>query len=457
MEIIEQLPQPARGLWNILKQTRQWLPENTGEQYWMLGGGTLLAGRWNAHGPPRQSEDLDIKIRAPVRDRQGAQRKRAEIAALERAFRDAGGTKSVPEQGAEEQRSWSQAWTFDEQGEGRIDLVELHEGTPWQPAPGRIEEIELLLEPTAAILFGKLWRSHLALARDAFDLGVAGELDQGALNEALQVLGKARTEQAEEHIRRAQLELEVEAQTELKGVVELWEDFAASPAQAALKAIKGCWKETEKAQLSAIANETERMARRIRRIQLEQGTGQITVNAKRSGLEIIWSEPGEGNHLVVAENVSNDDWTRSWASLRATPKANVLEYQNEEDTKAVERAQRIHGLRSKHHDVAIRTDAHLHLAALAPDAQNTARMLDEAVANDAAIAAEPELARQLAERAAATRENGKPIGRRRALATLDDERLRAQAREAVHYRPPPPSRDKRKKRSKRDNETPGEL
>ena len=243
-----------------------------------------------------------------------------------------------PSKGAEEQRSWSQAWTFDEQGEGRIDLVELHEGTPWQPAPGRIEEIELLLEPTAAILFGKLWRSHLALARDAFDLGVAGELDQGALNEALQVLGKARTEQAEEHIRRAQLELEVEAQTELKGVVELWEDFAASPAQAALKAIKGCWKETEKAQLSAIANETERMARRIRRIQLEQGTGQITVNAKRSGLEIIWSEPGEGNHLVVAENVSNDDWTRSWASLRATPKANVLEYQNEEDTKAVERA-----------------------------------------------------------------------------------------------------------------------
>ena len=63
MEIIEELPQSARGLWNLLKQTRQWLPKNTGEQYWMLGGGTLLAGRWNAHGPPRQSEDLDIKIR----------------------------------------------------------------------------------------------------------------------------------------------------------------------------------------------------------------------------------------------------------------------------------------------------------------------------------------------------------------------------------------------------------
>ena len=37
MEIIEELPQSARGLWNILKQTRQWLPKNTGEQYWKSG------------------------------------------------------------------------------------------------------------------------------------------------------------------------------------------------------------------------------------------------------------------------------------------------------------------------------------------------------------------------------------------------------------------------------------
>ena len=299
--------------------------------------------------------------------------------------------------------------------------MELHQSTPWQPARGRIEDIELLLEPTAAILFGKLWRSHLALARDAFDLGVAGELDPGALTEALQVLGKARTEQAVEHIRRAQLRLEVEAQTELKGMVELWEDIGASPAQAALRAVEGCWKGTEKAQLEAIANETEHMARRIRRIQLEQGTGRITVNAKRSRLEIVWSEPGEGNRLVVAENVSEDDWKRSWTSLRATPTANQLENRAEEDTRAVARAQRIQGLRSRHHDAAVRADAHLHLAALAPDAHRAARMLDEAVANDPAIAAEPELARRLGERAAATKETGKPMGREAALSALDDE------------------------------------
>ena len=193
MEVIEQLPASVRDLWNILKQTRQWLPEHTGEQYWMLGGGTLLAARWNVHGPPRQSEDLDIKIQAPVHDSQGEASKRIQIAALERAFTDAGGTKAVPEPGGEERRSWSQAWTFEEQGEGRIDLVELHASTSWQPARGRIEDIELLLEPTAAILFGKLWRSYLALARNAFDLGVAGELDQEALTEALRVSPMAST------------------------------------------------------------------------------------------------------------------------------------------------------------------------------------------------------------------------------------------------------------------------
>ena len=81
-------------------------------------------------------------------------------------------------------------------------------------------------------------------------------------------------------------------------------------------------------------------------------------------------------------------------------------------------------------------------------------MLDEAVANDRAMAAEPELARQLTERAAATRETGKPMERE---AALDEERVRAQAREAVHYRAPPPNRHRPQNRSKRDDETPGEL
>ena len=316
METIEQLPESAQSLWNILKQTKDWLPEITGEQYWMLGGGTLLAGRWKEYGPPRQSEDLDIKIRAPVYEKGGEEKKELEIAALGRVFRNAGGTRWVHEKGTEEGCNWSQTWSFDQKGTGKIDLVELHHGTPWAPRPGRIEDIELLLEPTASILFGKLWRSHLTLARDAFDLGVAGELDPRALTEALRVLGKARTEQALEHIRRNQQLLELEGETELKGVVEMWEDMARSPGQAASRAIEGCWAAAEKQQRQALANEPEPIAQRIRLIQLEQGTGQITVNVKAGGLDIIWNEPGEEKRLVVATNISDEDWKKAWTSLR---------------------------------------------------------------------------------------------------------------------------------------------
>ena len=195
MEIIERLPQSAQQLWNILKQTKDCLPKITEDQYWMLGGGTLLAARWNGDGPPRQSEDLDIKIRAPAYDKHAKAKKEREIAALERVFKNAGGTRWLHQETREERCTWSQMWSFNQKGAGKIDLVELHQSTPWAPRPGRIEDIELLLEPMASILFGKLWRSHLTLARDAFDLGVAGQLEPRALTEALQVLGKTRTEQ----------------------------------------------------------------------------------------------------------------------------------------------------------------------------------------------------------------------------------------------------------------------
>lgn len=315
MEIIERLPQSAQGLWNILKQTKDWLPKITEDQYWMLGGGTLLAARWNSYGPPRQSEDLDIKIRAPVYDKHAEAKKELEIAALERVFKNAGGTRWLHPETREEECQWSQTWSFNEKGAGKIDLVELHESTPWAPRPGRIEDIELLLEPTASILFGKLWRTHLTLARDAFDLGVAGELEPRAVTEALQVLGKTRTEQALAHIRTNQQVLEVEGQTEIHGVVEMWEDMATSAGQRALRAIQGCWATTENEQQRLISIEQDPIAQQVRLIQLEQGTGQITVNVQEKGLDIIWNEPAQENSLAVATNISDEKWKKAWTSL----------------------------------------------------------------------------------------------------------------------------------------------
>ena len=347
METIEQLPQAAQGLWNILKQTKGRLPEITAEQYWMLGGGTLLAARWKGYGPPRQSEDLDIKIRAPAHEKGKQEKKKLEIAELERALRNVGGTKWVHQEGTDEGCDWSQTWSFEQKGAGKIDLVELHHSTPWVPRPGRIEDIELLLEPTASILFGKLWRSHMTLARDAFDLGVAGELDPEELTKALRVLGKTRTQQALEHIRRNQQRLEVEGQTELKGVTQMWEDMATSPGQAASRAIEQGWAVTENEQRQAMANELEPIALRIRLIQLEQGSGEVTMNVKPEALDIIWNEPREENTLVVASNISDEEWKRAWMSLRGarTEKEKLLIVRTLEQALAEERARiRVRGL-----------------------------------------------------------------------------------------------------------------
>ena len=85
----------------------------------------------------------------------------------------------------------------------------------------------------------------------------------------------------------------------------------------------------------------------------------------------------------------------------------------EETQEREEVAKRIHHQRSKHHDPAVRADAHLQLAALAPNADSAAQILDEVVANDTAIATDLVLARRLAERVADTRRAGRCGAKRR--------------------------------------------
>lgn len=116
---------------------------------------------------------------------------------------------------------------------------------------------------------------------------------------------------------------------------------------------------------------------------------------------------------------------------------------------------RLHGQRAKHHDPAVRTYAHLQLAALASDADAAAKMLDEALAKNPDIETNDELARQLAERAAETRKAGQPIGREAALAALDDERVRAEAHKAAERPAPAPDEKAAQRRNEHDGETQG--
>ena len=54
------LPPRAARLWPVLvKVSRRFFPHTKNQPGWTLGGGTVLAARWNRH---RDSTDLDAKI-----------------------------------------------------------------------------------------------------------------------------------------------------------------------------------------------------------------------------------------------------------------------------------------------------------------------------------------------------------------------------------------------------------
>ena len=121
-----------------------------------------------------------------------------------------------------------------------------------------------------------------------------------------------------------------------------------------------------------------------------------------------------------------------------------------------ERAERIHRMRLQHADPAVRADAHLHLAALAADASAGAQMLEEAIARDAHIGGNRALSERLRNHATQMRQGQNPTGREAALRAVEDEQVRAQAREATHYKGSSPKARTSHSRNRRDDETPGE-
>ena len=84
-------------------------------------------------------------------------------------------------------------------------------------------------------------------------------------------------------------------------------------------------------------------------------------------------------------------------------------------------------------------------------------MLEQAIANDADIAQDRVLTERLAKRASETRKRQHATGREKALKAAEDDDVRTQAREATHYKWPSPKTHRSQRRSKRDDETPGEL
>lgn len=160
------LPLPARGIWlrvrSLLRTARDRLGPEAGP--WKIGGGTVLAARWNH----RESVDLDLTVNAG-----------AAIPAL------AAGPDNDFE--AEIGRKGGYAITFDRDrctvqfSTGKLDLCALDPKPREGHAEALIDGEPAVVLNNAQILCGKLQRATRSPVRDVFDIAVAGKLDPHAL------------------------------------------------------------------------------------------------------------------------------------------------------------------------------------------------------------------------------------------------------------------------------------
>ena len=160
------LPLPARGIWLRVRSLLDPALERLGPEAgrWKIGGGTVLAARWNH----RESTDLDLTVNAG--------------AAIPALF--AGPTDNFE---AEIRRRGGYAITFDRDrctigfSTGKLDLCAL-DPTPCEGhADALVDGEPAVVLNNAQILCGKLRRANRSPVRDVFDIVVAERLDPHAL------------------------------------------------------------------------------------------------------------------------------------------------------------------------------------------------------------------------------------------------------------------------------------
>ena len=210
------LPEPAATL---LRKTHAILdehvtPHTPGGEGWKLGGGTVLAARWEH----RDSFDLDIQIH-PETERAHLERKANPE--LWRKMYAAGATRIDMEA--------TPTIIFGEGG--RIEFVEA------RPIPRKGHRVERLPSGTAVllassqILAGKLiHRGTDAPVRDLYDLAVARTADLKATAIAVNALRAFDARTAASSWARREKAYRNEAQTELHGVPPQYAAIAENPA-----------------------------------------------------------------------------------------------------------------------------------------------------------------------------------------------------------------------------------
>ena len=260
------LPEPAAAL---LVKTHAILdqhvtPHTPGGEGWKLGGGTVLAARWQH----RDSFDLDIQIH-PETDRAHLERKANPE--LWRKMHAAGATHIDMEA--------TPTIVFGERG--RIEFVEA------RPIPREGHRLERLpsgnavLLASSQVLTGKLvHRGTNAPVRDLYDLAVARSADPNATAIAVNALTAYEARMAAGSWARRETAYRNEAQTELRGVPPEYAPIAENPALHARETLQA-------ARYAAISVEVGRNAIvvRVRNREFEQQLVYKTRDEARQGFE----------------------------------------------------------------------------------------------------------------------------------------------------------------------------
>ena len=235
------LPEPGRQLLHAgYPILTRWLPDRPGQASFIIGGGTMLAARWQH----RSSKDIDVKVNGDTgyalvsRAREEPMVK----SALDRQMAAAGSTG----------RRWLSPiqliYTFGPPSDDppRIDLTEFAPKIGMAVIRTTSEGMAFWSSTNEEILAGK-WkdRRFYSLARDVFDFAVAGLEDGPALQGAIAM--DARAEALNDMVKRLARQrerLREDAGTDILGVPDDLEEVHKDPARWAAISI-GKWAATE--------------------------------------------------------------------------------------------------------------------------------------------------------------------------------------------------------------------
>ncbi len=197
------LPEPARGLWLRTRDAIRTSLDEIGISEYAIGGGTILAARWEHH---RASDDIDLSLPANARlDRLDDRKACGLRARMERL----GGECDPETQGVVYRIAFA--------GQG-IDLWAHRVEPPGTELRERVEGNEETTLSTVQILWGKLNRGLDGLPRDVYDVATAADVDPEALEVAANAHARRHAEQIALHWFATERAIDRQARTRLRGI-----------------------------------------------------------------------------------------------------------------------------------------------------------------------------------------------------------------------------------------------